>query len=78
MDEELLLIAKASTSTETRAYSTYASFYSLSDEQIGDESILQNLKKMTAPCWKQCIYRYPPLINQAWLYWKRVRSKIFF
>ena len=25
---------------------------------------------MTATSWVRCLYRFPPLIKQAWLYWK--------
>ncbi len=46
-------------------------FSNLREEQIGDKSILRNIMKMTAPCWTQSLYRYPPLIKQMWLHWKK-------
>jgi hypothetical protein len=43
-------------------------------EQIGEETLLQSIMKMTAPCWTRCIYRYPPLAHQAWIYWEKLRK----
>jgi len=45
-------------------------FTSLSADQIGDESILRSIIKMTAPCWTRCLYHYPPLANQIWQRWQ--------
>jgi len=45
-------------------------FNSPSQEQIGGETILRSHMRMTTPCWMRCLYRCPPLIKQAWLYWK--------
>jgi hypothetical protein len=43
-------------------------------ERIGEETLLQSIMKMTAPCWTRCIYRYPPLAHQAWIYWEKLRK----
>ena len=40
-------------------------FIGLSAEQLGDESLLRNIVKMTATCWTRALYRYPPLVAQA-------------
>jgi hypothetical protein len=45
------------------------SFIGLNAQQLGDESMLRNIAKMTATCWTRCIYRYPPLASQTWDYW---------
>jgi hypothetical protein len=45
-------------------------FNSLRAPQIGEESILRNLMKMTATCWTRSIYRYPPLANYVWSFWR--------
>lgn len=47
-----------------------SSLTSLSADQIGDESILRSIVKMTAICWTRCLYRHPPLANQAWGRWR--------
>jgi hypothetical protein len=47
-----------------------APFNSLNADQIGDQSLLQNLIKITAPCWTHCMNQYPPLANQAWKQWR--------
>mmetsp|Transcript_28434 Transcript_28434/g.40758 ORF Transcript_28434/g.40758 Transcript_28434/m.40758 type:complete len:126 (+) Transcript_28434:2159-2536(+) len=44
-------------------------FIGLSAQQIGDESLLRNIDKMTAPAWTRSLYRYPPLAAQAWDSW---------
>ena len=44
-------------------------FVGLNAQQLGDESLLRNIIKMTAPCWTRCLYRYPPLGAQAWESW---------
>ena len=44
-------------------------FIGLSAEQLGDESLLRNIVKMTATCWTRALYRYPPLVAQAWDCW---------
>jgi hypothetical protein len=49
-------------------YLRLAPHNSLTANQIGDETILRNIVKMTAPCWTRCLYRYPPLVNQTWHY----------
>jgi hypothetical protein len=40
--------------------------HGLTANQIGNESLHCNIIKMTAPCWTQSIYRYPPLANHIW------------
>jgi hypothetical protein len=50
-----------------------STFSGLKTEQIGHESLLQNILKQTAPCWTRCIYHYPPLTA---LIWKRWRSSL--
>jgi hypothetical protein len=45
-------------------------FTGLYAKQIGDESLLRNIAKQTAPCWMRSIYRYPPFANQIWQYWR--------
>jgi hypothetical protein len=42
----------------------------LTADQIGNEYLLHNIIKMTAPCWTQNIYRYPPLANHSWQSWR--------
>jgi len=44
-------------------------FIGLSTQQIGDESMLRNIVKMTAPSWTRWLYRYPQLVSQAWETW---------
>jgi hypothetical protein len=51
-----------------------SSFNSLKSEQIGEESILMNIMKLTAPCSTRCIYRYPPLANQIWTQWRKTQQ----
>jgi len=51
-------------------YLCLAPYNSLITNQIGDESLLRNLIKMTAPCWTWCLSRYPLLVNQTWKYWR--------
>jgi len=45
-------------------------FNGLKAEQIGNESLLWNIIKGTAPCWTQAIYQYPLLIDQIWKRWR--------
>jgi len=45
-------------------------FIGIDTEQIGDKSLLRSIVKQTAPCWRRSIYRYPPLANQIWHYWR--------
>jgi hypothetical protein len=47
-------------------------YNSINSDQIGEESMLRSIMKITAPCWTQCIYRYPPLANQIWVYWRNL------
>jgi hypothetical protein len=51
-----------------------APFNSLSADQIGHDTILYNLLKMTAPCWSRCVYRYPPLANHTWTFWRNLEQ----
>ena len=44
-------------------------FIGLNAQQIGDESLLRNIVKMTAPSWTRWLYRYPHLAAQAWDSW---------
>jgi len=45
-------------------------FNGLKQDKIGNETLLRNIVKLTAPCWTRCIYRYPPLANQIWNQWR--------
>jgi len=45
-------------------------FVGLTADQIGNESLLRNIIKLTAPCWTRSIYRYPPLANLIWQSWQ--------
>ncbi len=45
-------------------------FNGLKAEQIGNESLLRTIVKLTAPCWTRCMYRYPPLANLIWKHWQ--------
>jgi hypothetical protein len=51
-----------------------APYNSLNANHIGDESLLQYIMKMTAPCLTCCIYRYPPLANKAWVSWRNLEQ----
>jgi len=42
----------------------------LAADQIGNESLLRNIIKLTALCWTRSIYRYPPLANLIWQSWQ--------
>jgi len=68
MDEELSLRQKHRPKQGLNWHIT--PYKSLSFNQIGDESLLRNLMKMTTPCWTRCIYRYPHLVNQTWKHWR--------
>jgi hypothetical protein len=45
-------------------------FVGLAADQIGNESLLRNIIKLTALCWTRSIYRYPPLANLIWQSWQ--------
>jgi hypothetical protein len=68
MDDELIL--RQQHCAKQGLLFRMAPFNSLSAAQIGEESLLRNLMKMTAPCWTRSIYRYPPLATQIWHYWQ--------
>jgi len=57
MDEELIL--RQQHRCKQGALLRMTSFNSLGAEQIGEESLLRNILKITVPCWTRCIYRYP-------------------
>jgi len=44
-------------------------FIEINAQQIGYESLLQNIVKMKAPRWTRALYQYPPLVAQAWESW---------
>ena len=45
-------------------------FVGLTADQIGNETLLRNIIKLTAPCWTHSIHRYPPLANHIWQSWR--------
>jgi hypothetical protein len=47
-------------------------FVGLHANQIGYESMLCNIVKLTTPCWTRSIYRYLPLIKQLWEHWRSI------
>jgi hypothetical protein len=71
VDEELSL--RIQHQNKQGAFYRQMPFNGLKAEQIGNESLLWNIIKGTAPCWKWAIYRYPPLVDQIWNRW---RSKL--
>jgi len=72
MDLELLL--RQQLRKKQGLFNRLASFSGLRMEQIGDESLLRNMIKFTAPCWTRCIYRHPPIVHQIWEYWRNRQS----
>ena len=72
-DEELIL--RLQERPKQGLFARLAPHTSLSADQIGDESILRSLVKMTAPCPTRCVYRYPPLANQIWKRWRDTQKE---
>jgi hypothetical protein len=72
MDDELILRQRLR--VKQGLFNRLAPFIGTRPEQIGDESLLRIIVKMTAPCWTRCIYRYPPLANQTWKFWRSLQS----
>jgi hypothetical protein len=72
-DEELIL--RLQERAKQGLFARLSPFTSLSADQIGDESILRSLLKMTAPCHTRCLYRYPPLANQIWNRWRDTQKE---
>jgi hypothetical protein len=58
MDDELLMRQRLR--VKQGLFNRLQPFIGTRTEQIGDESLLRNIVKLTAPCWTRCIYRYPP------------------
>ena len=68
LDDELIL--RQQLRSKQGLFLRMNSFNSLSTSQIGDESILRNLMKMTAMCWTRSVYRNPQLANHIWSFWR--------
>ncbi len=68
LDEELL--SRQQHRPKQGALLPMLPFNSLNTDQIGDETLLRNILKLTAPCWTRCVYRFPPLANQIWTCWR--------
>lgn len=52
-------------------------FNGLRADLIGDESLLRNIMKQTAPCWTRCLYRHPPMVKQVYDQWWFEQSSEF-
>jgi len=51
-------------------------FIGLNLEQIGNESLMHNVAKQTAPCWTRYTYRHPPTVNCIWkIWWSNLSSE---
>ena len=72
-DDELIL--RLQERPKQGLFARLAPHTSLSADQIGDESILRSLIKMTAPCPTRSVYRYPPLANQIWKQWRDTQTE---
>jgi hypothetical protein len=70
IDKELLL--QQQHCPKQGALLQMALFNSLSTDEIGNETLQQNILRLTTPCWTRCIYRYPPLANQSWTCWRNL------
>ena len=68
IDEELIL--RLQHRPKQGLFFRLREFIGLTAEQIGNESLLRDIIKMTAICWTRCIYRYPPLANAIWQLWR--------
>ena len=68
MDEEL--IQRQQLRVKQGLFLRMSPFHSLKTDQIGDESILRNLLKMTAMCWTRSGYRDPKLPQYIWSFWR--------
>jgi hypothetical protein len=68
MDEELIL--RQQLRVKQGLFLRMTPFHSLRSDQIGDESILRNLFKMTAMCWTRSGYRDPQLPHYIWSFWR--------
>ena len=72
MDKELFM--RQQHRPKQGIFNRLSAFNGIRPDQIGDETVLRNIIKGTAPCWTRCLYRHPPLVNLAWKYWRSLSS----
>ena len=72
MDTELLL--RQQHRPKQGLFNRLSAFNGIRPDQFGDETILRNIIKGTAPCWTRSLYKHPPLANLAWKHWRSLQS----